>query len=83
MALGKVEAQVISMPGKHGDFNYAALCVEVDGLQGPYVLTMALPVVGARALGAQADPMELYEGIAGSINRSHLNIDLKEQPVAV
>ena len=64
-----ITAEVISCPGRLGDVSYAALQINVEGFESPYVLTLAFPAIGARALAAQIDPIEIYRAIAERINR--------------
>ena len=78
MAMKKVEAEVISMPGQLGDVAYSALQLNIEGFQGPYVLTLALPAMGYRALAKQVDPLQLYEAIAGAVNVSTVRIDIPD-----
>ncbi|HEV8096693.1 MAG TPA: hypothetical protein VGP71_13250 [Burkholderiales bacterium] len=68
------------MPGNLGDVVYSALQINVDGFQTPYVLTMALPVVGYKALATHVDPMELYNAIAGAINVAMIRINIPDGP---
>lgn len=70
MTIRHVTAEVISCPGRLGDFSYAALQVNVAGFQSPYVLTLALPAIGYKALAEQADPVALYRAIAEAINKA-------------
>jgi len=49
---------------------YQALQINVEGFESPYVLTLAFPAIGARALAAQIDPAEVYREIAEKINRA-------------
>ena len=74
----EVWAEVISCPGRLGDVAYQALQINIEGFESPFVLTLALPAVGYRALTAQADPAELYRTIAEAINRSSLSIEVGE-----
>ncbi len=67
----RLTAEVISCPGRLGDVSYTALQVNVDSFESPYVLTLAFPAIGARALAAQIDPVEIYTAIAQAINEMH------------
>jgi len=66
----KLTAELISCPGRLGDVAYQALQINVEGFESPYVLTLAFPAIGARALAAQIDPAEVYREIAEKINRA-------------
>lgn len=70
----RVSAEVISCPGKLGDFNYAALQINVEGFDSPYVLTLAMPAIGYKALAEQADPVVVYGAIADAVNRAFVEI---------
>ena len=74
----KVSAEVISCPGRLGDIAYSALQIDVDGFGGPYVLTLALPAVGCRALSKQVDPMDLYRSLADAINTASIGVEFSE-----
>jgi hypothetical protein len=72
----QVSAEVITCPGRLGDFVYQALQVSIEGFNSPFVLTLALPAVGCRALAEQSDPAQLYKLIAYAINKAKLSIDV-------
>jgi len=76
MTHGLLTAEVISCPGRLGDMVYHALQINVSGFASPYVLTLALPAIGARALAAQADPAQLYRAISDAINHGLISIDI-------
>jgi len=78
MALGSVRADVISCPGTLGDAQYLALQIHVDGFKGPYVLTMAMPAIGFRALSEQVSTADLFEVLAKAINLAQPNVDVKD-----
>lgn len=70
MSARAVTAEVISMPGRLGDVAYAALQINVAGFDSPYVLTLALPAIGYKALAEQADPIALYRALAEAVNKA-------------
>ena len=85
MPLGNVSAEVISCPGSLGDVAYSALQIDVDGFNGPYVLTLALPAVGCRALSEQVNPIDLYHALASAINTACIGVECfggVEKPLA-
>ena len=75
MASQKVVVQVISMPGQLGDVAYNALQLDIEGFQGPYVLTLAFPAIGYRALASQVNPLKLYNALAKAINAADIHLD--------
>ena len=77
MANRTVSAEVISCPGRLGDAHYTALQINVDGFRGPYVLTLAMPAVGFRALSEQVDPVDMYAALARAINVAEVKVDVK------
>lgn len=77
MSLRSVSAEVISCPGRLGDAQYTALQVNVDGYSSPYVLTLAMPALGFRALSEQVDPIELYQALAHAINSGGISVDVR------
>lgn len=81
MSTGNVSAEVISCPGRLGDAHYIALQVNVEGFSGPYVLTMAMPAVGFRALSEQVDTAELYGALAHAINIASVNVAVSRRGV--
>ena len=78
MAMGKVRAQVISMPGQLGDVAYEALEIDVEGFSSPYVLTLALPAIGYRALSKQVNPHQLYSAVEKAINAAAIQLDVSD-----
>lgn len=70
-----VSAEVISCPGRLGDVSYAALQVNVEGLDSPYVLTLAMPAIGYKALRDQMDSLPLYHALARAINAARIGIE--------
>ncbi len=78
MPLGKISAEVITCPGRLGDFEYAALQIDIDGFKSPYVLTLALPAVGCHALSEQVDPVEVYKALARAINAGQPAVELPD-----
>lgn len=78
MPIGNISAEVITCPGRLGDFEYAALQINIDGFTSPYVLTLALPAVGCHALREQIDPLDLYKSLAQAINAEHPAVDLSD-----
>ena len=79
MALRTVTAEVISCPGKLGDAHYTALQINVDGFASPYVLTLAMPAIGFRALSQQVDPVDLYHALALAISAAGIKIDVRRR----
>ena len=82
MTDAKITAEVITIPGNLGDTAYCALQVNVDGFQSPYVLTLALPVVGYRALARQIDPGKLYKALSDAINAGAIHVNLEAEETA-
>ena len=76
MPLGKVSAEVIACPGRLGDAEYLALQLNVEGFDSPYVLTMKMPAVGARALSERIKPIDLYEAMAQAINVAKVQVEI-------
>ena len=83
MSPGKISAEVITCPGRLGDFEFAALQIDIDGFNSPYVLTLALPAVGCRALSEQIDPIKLYHSLAQAINGGHVSVELPDGALSV
>jgi hypothetical protein len=77
MTLQTVSAEIISCPGRLGDVAYSALQINIAGFDSPYVLTLALPAVGFRALSQQVDPVALYDALARAINAAHLQLETR------
>ena len=86
MSLGNVKAEVITCPGRLGDAEYFALQINVDGFESPYVLTLRMPAIGARALSERIKPVDLYEAMAQAINLARVHVEVlkaeeqKEKP---
>jgi len=78
MSNGKISANVITCPGRLGDFEYAAMQIDIDGFNSPYVLTLALPAVGCHALSEQVDPVKLYNALAQAINGAQTTVELPD-----
>lgn len=76
VALNRVTAEVISCPGQLWDETYAALQINVEGFESPYVLTLALRAAGYRALSQQSDPLSVYEAIANAVNNANIRVDV-------
>jgi hypothetical protein len=74
MPLGNVKAEVITCPGRLGDSEYFALQINVDGFESPYVLTLRMPAIGARALSERIKPVDLYEAMAQAINVAKVQV---------
>lgn len=79
-ALKRLTADVISCPGQLLDDTYAALQINVEGFDSPYVLTLALRAVGYKALSAQSDPLAVYNAIARAVNDAHIAVEVKNTP---
>jgi hypothetical protein len=73
MPVRNVRAKVISRRGSHGDAQYAALHIEVEGFRSPYV-AMTLPAIGYHALANETDTAELFEKLAEAINAAEVKI---------
>ncbi len=76
MPLGNVSAEVITRPGRLGDSEYLALQINVEGFESPYVLTLAMPAIGVRALSERVNPVDLYEAMAQAINLAKVHVDV-------
>ena len=76
MSLSNVRAEVITCPGRLGDTEYLALQINVDGYESPYVLTLRMPAIGARALSERVKPVDLYEAMAQAINVARVQVEL-------
>lgn len=76
MPLGNVSAEVITRPGRLGDPEYFALQINVEGFDSPYVLTLAMPAIGVRALSERVKPADLYEAMAQAINLAKVHVDV-------
>ena len=76
MPLGNVSAEVITRPGHLGDSEYFALQINVEGFDSPYVLTLAMPAIGVRALSERVKPADLYEAMAQAINIAKVHVDV-------
>jgi hypothetical protein len=76
MPLGNVSAEVITRPGRLGDSEYFALQINVEGFDSPYVLTLAMPAIGVRALSEHVKPVDLYEAMAQAINLARVHVDV-------
>lgn len=76
MSLGNVKAEVITCPGRLGDSEYFALQINVDGFESPYVLTLRMPAIGARALSERIKPVDLYEAMAQAINLAKVHVEV-------
>jgi hypothetical protein len=76
MPLGNVSAEVITRPGRLGDSEYLALQINVEGFDSPYVLTLAMPAIGVRALSERVKPVDLYEAMAQAINVAKVAVDV-------
>ena len=76
MSLGNVKAEVITCPGRLGDSEYFALQISVDGFESPYVLTLRMPAIGARALSERIKPVDLYEAMAQAINVAKVHVEV-------
>lgn len=76
MPLGKISAEVIMRPGRLGDSEYFALQINVEGFDSPYVLTLAMPAIGVRALSERVKPADLYEAMAHAINLARAQVQV-------
>lgn len=76
MPLGNISAEVITRPGRLGDSEYFALQINVEGFESPYVLTLAMPAIGVRALSERVKPADLYEAMAQAINIAKVHVDV-------
>jgi hypothetical protein len=62
-----------------GDAHYSALQINIDGFTSPYVLTLAMPAIGFRALSEQVDPLDLYDAIARAIGTAAITVDVQRR----
>jgi len=76
MPLGNIKAEVITRPGRLGDSEYFALQINVEGFESPYVLTLAMPAIGVRALSERVKPVDLYEAMAQAINVAKVHVEV-------
>ena len=79
MPLGNVSAEVITRPGRLGDSEYFALQINVEGFDSPYVLTLAMPAIGVRALSERVKPADLYEAMAQAINLAGMQVQVVKE----
>lgn len=84
MTTHRITAEIITRPGNLGDVSYPALQINVEGLEIPYVLTLALPALTARELmKGWVDPMKLYEALSDAINCKHPPyVERPDEPVS-
>lgn len=75
----RVTAEVISCPGRLWDDAYSALQLNVEGLESPYVLTLALRAIGYKALSEQSDPLAVYKAIARAVNKANITVEVTTQ----
>jgi hypothetical protein len=73
----RVTAEVISCPGQLSDDTYAALQLNLEGFESPYVLTLTLRALGYAALSEQSDPRVVYDAIARAVNNAHVAVEVK------
>jgi len=79
MSLRTVSAEVISCPGRLGDAHFSALQINIDGFNSPYVLTLAMPAIGYRAVNERVDTGDLYKALAKAINLGKVQVELAER----
>jgi hypothetical protein len=79
IGLKRVTAEVISCPGRLWDEAYSALQLNVEGLESPYVLTLALRAIGYKALSEQSDPLAVYKAIASAVNKANITVEVTTQ----
>ena len=75
----RVTAEVISCPGVLWDDAYAALQINIEGFESPYVLTLTLRAVGYKALSEQGDPAAVCQAIAAAVNAAKVAVHLKNR----
>ena len=75
----RITAEVISCPGRLWDDAYSALQLNVEGLESPYVLTLALRAIGYKALSEQSDPLAVYKAIARAVNKANITVEVTTQ----
>lgn len=71
-----IHAEVISCIGRLGDTSYCALELGVEGVQTPFHMVLALPMVTCKALSGKVDPSELYNALAGAINNAGVMVEV-------
>ena len=75
---GNVMASVIECPGRWEDSIFEAVQIDIEGLDTPFVMTMALPKVCYRALSPFVRPADLYKAIAKAINKASLYMEIED-----
>jgi len=75
---GTITATVIECPGRWEDALFEAVQIDVEGLETPFVMTMALPKVSYRALSEFVKPGDLYQAIAAAINKARSSVKVEQ-----
>ena len=78
MAEGDITATVIECPGRWEDALFEAVQIDGEGLETPFVMTMALPKVSYRALSEFVKPGDLYQAIAAAINKARSSVKVEQ-----
>ena len=76
---GNVMASVIECPGRWEDSIFEAVQIDIEGLETPFVMTMALPKVCYRALSPFVRPADLYRAIADAVNKAKLCLEVEDE----
>ena len=76
MKQSRIKAEVISCPGQLGNATYAALQLNLEGFDSPYVLTLAMRAIGYQALAARIDLEAVFRELAGAVNDARIAVDL-------
>ena len=74
---GSITATVIECPGRWEDSFFEAVQIEIEGVNTPFVMTMALPKVCYRALSPFVRPAHLYAAIADAVNRAQSTVKVE------
>jgi hypothetical protein len=74
--MNKINAEVITCPGRWADDTYRALEIKVDGVDTPFHCVLALPIVACKALSGKVDPAELYEALAKAISEAGATVEV-------
>ena len=69
-----ITAHVITCPGRLGDDAFHALEINVEGVQSPFHMVMALPAVTCKHVGEQIDLANLYQALADGINFAQVKV---------
>lgn len=62
--------------GRLGDAKFEALELHVEGLDTPYMMTLALPASTCRGLADRVKPESVYRAIVKAINASGVTVEV-------